>query len=49
MKNQVVQLYRPKRVEDFESQARGFDLCEVDIGEQMTWDFSVVIAPLAYC
>lgn len=49
MKDQVVQLCRPKRVEGFESQAKGFEVYVVDIGKQVIWGFSVIIAFLAYC
>lgn len=45
MKDQVVQLCRTKRMEDFESQAEGFEFYVVDTGEQVTWGFSVIIAP----
>lgn len=45
MKDQVVQLCRTKRMEGFESQAEGFEFYVVDTGEQVTWGFSVIIAP----
>lgn len=33
---------RPKRVEVFESQAKGFEVYVVDLGKQMTWGFSAL-------
>lgn len=49
MKDQVVQLYRPNRMEGFESWGKGFEVYVVDIGKQVIWGFSVIIAFLAYC
>ena len=45
MQDQVVQLQRPKRMEGFESQAEGFEFHVVCIEEQVTWGFSVIVAP----
>lgn len=49
MKDQVVQSCRAERAEGFESQARGFEVYVVDIGKQVIWGFSIIIAFLAYC